>query len=68
MATRQINAKAVHKLGLLPVPDRKDLLVLEIQVTGETHHYGMSRTDLRKFSEALSKEVAKMDAETAKPN
>jgi hypothetical protein len=68
MAARQITAKAVHKLGLLPAPERPDLFVLEVQVTGETAHYTMSRTDLRKFSEALSKEVAKMDAEGAKPN
>jgi hypothetical protein len=68
MSGRQITAKAVHKLGLHPVPDKPDTFVLEIQVTGETAHYALSRTDLRKFSDALSKEVAKLDAAPTKPN
>lgn len=66
--SKTITAKTIHKLSVHQAPERPDLAILEIQVSGETTHYGLSISKLRQLAEGLLKEVEKFEATAAKPN
>lgn len=65
---KKITAKAIHKFAVHLPPERPDLAVLEIQVSGETAHYSVPRTNLRRMAEGLMKEVEQMETSAPKPN
>lgn len=66
---KSITAKTIHKLAIHQAPERPDLAILEIQVSGETTHYSVPRASLRNLAEGLLKEVARLEAdEGGKPN
>lgn len=63
-----VTAKTIHKLSLHQVPEHPELVVMEVQVTGETAHYGVAMSNLRTLAENLLKQVEKLESKTAKPN
>jgi hypothetical protein len=65
---KTVTAKTIHKLSLHQAPERPDLVVMEIQVTGETAHYGVALSQLRQLAENLMKQVEKLEAMSGKPN
>ena len=65
---KTVTAKAIHKLRLHQAPERPDLVIMEIQVTGETAHYGVPLTQLRQLAENLLKQVETLEKMPRKPN
>ncbi|MCO5084611.1 MAG: hypothetical protein M9955_23500 [Rhizobiaceae bacterium] len=65
---KTVTAKTIHKLSLHQTPEHPELVVMEIQVTGETAHYGVALSQLRQLAENLLKQIEKLEAGAAKPN
>lgn len=65
---KKVTAKTIQKFTVHLPPDRPDLAVLEIQVMGETAHFGLPRNKLRMMAESLLKEVEKIESVSPKPN